>query len=315
MATSLRDIPGPTVPARGDGPIVACGPGRPHHPRHDSRLATPRGPKPRGLNRPQGRIDLFLVVLVLAGIGVVVWLAMAFSGRSPVPTWRPRGIDDGRATTPEAAEDLDTPSPLPPATSCSVPTRRSTASPSSRISNRRPTAPRCGSGPAHLVETETGGAGPRRGRAQDRATVGRLFLGDSTFRWSYVVDSIAPTFGLPTYPRPRPDRRRGDGARHGGGGRGAAVPRRAPRHRRRRVLRRLRLAPTGALEFKAVDEAGNSTTAHVVVPVVYPDSSRAIHVSGAAWANDEPPWRGDGPHRLRPHRHRRASTSRTRPGW
>ena len=44
--------------------------------------------------------------------------------------------------------------------------------------------------------------------------------------------------------------------------------------------------PLGFLEIEAEDLAGNSTTQRIRVPVEYPEI-RAVHVSAAAWADDE----------------------------
>ena len=44
--------------------------------------------------------------------------------------------------------------------------------------------------------------------------------------------------------------------------------------------------PLGFLEIEAEDRAGNTTTQRIRVPVAYPEI-RAVHVSAAAWADDE----------------------------
>jgi hypothetical protein len=43
--------------------------------------------------------------------------------------------------------------------------------------------------------------------------------------------------------------------------------------------------PAGPITLEAVDEAGNRTTAQVVIPVTYP-GLRGVHVSAAAWSNE-----------------------------
>lgn len=287
MATSLRDIPGANRARkrrRADRGLWA--PARP-----TTLDMTPGSlrlgrAKPRGFLRPPGQIDLFLVVLVLAGIGVVVWLVMAFWGATRVDV-EVTGIDDGRALTPDAAEDLDIAITL--ASSDELFRADLKVDGVAVLEDLEPEADGATVRirPAQLVETELVAQALAEGEHKIELSVGRLFLPDSTFRWSYVVDSIAPTLELPASLDPVPIadavtvrgtvedgvelRFRGEPVDTDDGE--FSVDFDSP--------------PTGALEFKAVDEAGNSTIAHVVVPVIYPDSSRAIHVSGAAWTNDE----------------------------
>ena len=223
---------------------------------------------------------------MLAGIGVVVWLAMAFWGVTRVDV-EATGIDDGRAVTPDAAEDLDIAITLASSDELFRADLKVDGVPVLEDLEPEADGATVRIRPAQLVETELVEQALAEGEHKIELSVGRLFLGDATFRWSYVVDSIAPTLGLPTSLDPVPIA-------------GAVT---VPGTVEDGVELRFRgepldtddgefsvdfdSPPTGALEFKAVDEAGNSTTAHVVVPVVYPDRSRAIHVSGAAWANDE----------------------------
>jgi hypothetical protein len=287
MATSLRDIPGANrarKKKRAERGLWA--PSRP-----TTLDMTPGGlrlgrPRPPRFLRSPGQIDLFLVVLVLAALGVAIWLATAFWGATRVHV-DTAGIDDGRALTPEAASALDIKITL--ASSDELFRSNLTVDGVPLLEDLKPE----GDGatvrirPAELVEQELVDQALAEGEHKIELSVGRMFLGDSKFSWSYVVDSIAPVLELPTSLEPVPIadavtvrgtveegadlQFRGEPLDTDGGE--FAVDFDAP--------------PTGALEFKAVDEAGNSTTAHVVVPVVYPDSSRAIHVSGAAWANDE----------------------------
>jgi len=287
MVTSLRDIPGATR-ARNRRPADR---GLWARSRPTTLDMTPgslrlRRPKPRGFHRPTGRIDLFLVVLVLAGIGVVGWLAMAFWGVTRVDV-EATGIDDGRALTPAAAEELDIAITLASSDELFRADLKVDGVPVLEDLEPEANGATVRIRPAQLVETELVEQALAEGEHKIELSVGRLFLGDATFRWRYVVDSIAPALELPTSLDPVPIadavtvrgtveegvelRFRGEPVDVGDGE--FAVDFSSP--------------PTGALEFKAVDEAGNSTTALVVVPVVYPDTSKAVHVTAAAWANDE----------------------------
>ncbi len=287
MATSLRDIPGAN-PARKRG-RASRGLWTP--PRSNTldfrtpslrlnRLKPPRFPK------WPGQIDVFLVVLVLAGLGVAVWLATAFWGATRVDV-ATAGLDDGRALTPVAAGELDIAITLD--SSDALFRADLTVDGVPLLEDLEPEADGATVRirPAQLVETELVEQALAEGEHKIELSVSRMFLGESRFSWSYVVDSIAPTLELPPTLEPVPIadsvtvrgtveedvdlRLRGDAIDVDDGRFSVDFDR----------------PPTGALAFTAVDEAGNSTTAHVVVPVEYPDSSRAIHVSGAAWANDE----------------------------
>ena len=141
--------------------------------------------------------------------------------------------------------------------------------------------------PAELVETELVEQALAEGDHRIELSVGRMFLPDATFRWTYVVDSIAPTLDVPaSLPPVRIDEpvtieggveddvelRLDDRPIENDGGT-FAVDFDTP--------------PTGSLAFEAIDEAGNRTLKHVVVPVAYPDAFRGVHVSATAWADDE----------------------------
>ena len=141
--------------------------------------------------------------------------------------------------------------------------------------------------PAELVESELVEQALAEGEHRIELSVGRMFLPDATFSWTYVVDSIAPTLDVPaSLPPVRIDEpvtieggveedvelRLDDRPIENDDG-SFAVDFDTP--------------PTGSLAFEAIDEAGNRTLKHVVVPVAYPDAFRGVHVSAAAWADDE----------------------------
>jgi hypothetical protein len=197
------------------------------------------------------------------------------------------GIDDGRALTPEHAEELDIRLSLASSDELFRSELKVDGVPLMEELEPEADGRTLRIRPAELVESELVEQALAEGEHEIQLSVGRMFLGDSTFTWTYVVDSIAPALDLPTHLDPVPIDQpvtvegtveEGVELTHGGevlevdDGR-FAVDFGTP--------------PTGGLAFTAVDEAGNTTSARVVVPVVYPDSSRAVHVSGAAWGNDE----------------------------
>lgn len=287
MATSLRDIPGAKrARQRRKAERSLWAPPRP-----TTLDLTPGGLKlnrtPRRFsNRPARQLDLFLILLVVGAVAVAVWIFMAFwnATRVHVDT---AGIDDGRALTPEAAEELDIRITLEE--SDQLFRADLTVDGVPLLEDLEPEADgrTIRIRPAQLVESELVEQALAEGEHVIELAVGRVFLGDSTFRWRYVVDSIAPTLELPRSLDPVPI----DEAVtvRGTVEEGAEV-----RYRGERLDTddgefevEFGTPPTGALRFEAVDEAGNTTKAQVVVPVQYPEGSRAVHVSGAAWANDE----------------------------
>lgn len=287
MATSLRDIPGANrarkksragrglwAPARRT--TIDMTPG-------GLRLGRPRSPR---FLRAPAQIDLFLIVLVLAGLAVAIWLATAFWSATRVDVTA-TGIDDGRALTPDVASELDIKITLD--SSDELFRSNLTVDGVPLLEDLEPEADGATVRirPAELVEQELVEQALAEGEHKIELSVGRMFLGDSTFSWSYVVDSIAPKLELPPSLDPVPI---ADAVTvHGTVEEGAELRFRGEALDTDDGEFAVDFAspPSGALEFKAVDEAGNSTTAHVVVPVIYPDSSKAIHVSGAAWSNDE----------------------------
>lgn len=293
MATSLRDIPGANrarKPRRSERGLWAPSrstkldltPG-------SLRLSRPKARRSRGPGGPRRaarQIDVFLIVLVLGALGVVAWLAMAFWGATRVEV-AATGIEDGRALTPDAAEELDVAIALE--STDELYRAELTVDGVPLLEDIEPEADgrTVRIRPADLVATELVEGALSEGEHKIELSVGRMFLGDSTFTWRYVVDSVAPALELPPSLDP--------------------VPIADPVTVRGTVEEGVDLTfrdepvdvddgefavdfdrpPSGALRFTAVDEAGNRTVANVVVPVIYPDTSRAVHVSGAAWANDE----------------------------
>ncbi len=287
MATSLKDIPGANrARKRRRSERGLWNPSRP------TKLDLTPGslrlsrPKQRGSRRPTRQLDLFLVVLVLGAVGVVAWLAVALWGATRVDVMA-TGIDDGRALTPEAAAQLDIRIALDSSDELFRADLKLDGIPLLDQIEPEPGGSSVRIQPAALVESDVVAQALAEGEHKIELSVGRMFLGDSTFTWRYVVDSLRPTLGLPASldPVPITDPVTVQGTVEEG------------------VELRFRdedvpvddghfavdfdTPPTGALEFTAVDEAGNTTIARVVVPVIYPDQSRAIHVSGAAWSNAE----------------------------
>ena len=288
MATSLRDIPGANrARKRRRAERGLWAPARP-----TTLDLTPGGLRlertktPRRYNRPGRQVDIFLILLVVGAIAVAVWILSAFWSATRVHV-DSAGIDDGRALTPEAAEELDIRITLN-----SVDDLYRSDLKVDGVSVLEDLEPESDGRtlrirPAELVETELVEQALAEGEHRIELSVGRMFLGDASFDWSYVVDSIAPKLDVPASLPPVPideavtiegdveegvELRLDDQAIDNDDGR-FAVDFDSP--------------PTGSLLFEAIDEAGNRTAKHVVVPVDYPRTSRAVHVSSAAWADDE----------------------------
>jgi hypothetical protein len=288
MATSLRDIPGAKrARQRRKAERSLWAPPRP-----TTLDLTPGGLKlgpssgRRFTNRPPRQIDLFLIALVIGAIAVGVWIFMAFWSATRVHV-EAQGIDDGRALTPEAAEDLDIRITLDDPDQLFRADLEVDGVPLLEDLEPEADGRTIRIRPAQLVEGELVERALGEGEHTIELAVGRVFLGDSKFRWSYVVDSIAPKLRLPRSLDPVPIDK-------GVTVRGTVEEGADIRYRGEPLDTddgefevEFGTPPTGALRFEAVDEAGNTTKAQVVVPVIYPDDSRAAHVSGAAWANDE----------------------------
>jgi hypothetical protein len=288
MATSLRDIPGANrARHRRKADRALWAPSRP-----TTLDLTPGGLKlnrssPRRFtNRPSRQIDLFLILLVLGAVAVAVWIFLAFWGATRVHV-EAAGIDDGRALMPDAAEELDIRITLDDADQLFRADLTVDGVPLLEDLEPEADGRTIRVRPAQLVESELVEQALAEGEHRIELSVGRMFLGDSTFTWRYVVDSIAPELELPRHLDPVPI--------------DDAVTVRGTVEEGAQILYRgepletddgefsveFGTPPTGALPFEAIDEAGNSTKARVVVPVIYPEKSHGVHVSGAAWANDE----------------------------
>jgi hypothetical protein len=288
MATSLRDIPGAKRARQGrkaERSLWAP-------PRPTTLDLTPGGLKlnrssPRRFsNRPARQVDLFLIALVIGAVAVAVWIFLAFWGATRVHV-EAAGIDDGRALTPEAAEELDIRITLDDNDQLFRADLKVDGVPLLEDLEPEADGRTIRIRPAQLVESELVEQALAEGEHVIELDVGRVFLGDSTFRWRYVVDSIAPRLELPRSLEPVP-------IDEAVTVRGAVEEGAEIRYAGEALDTddgtfevEFGTPPTGALRFEAVDEAGNTTKAQVVVPVIYPEDSRAVHVSGAAWSDDE----------------------------
>lgn len=289
MGSSLRDIPGAQRPNRRNRRKADRGLWMPSRPTKldltpgSLRLGRTRR---RGANRPSRQIDLFLWVLVAAAVAVAAWIGNAFWTATRVDVAM-AGVDDGQSLTPEHAAELDI------ALTFASPDElfRSTLTVDG-VDVTEDLAPQDNTttvqiSPKALVDSELVKHALDEGEHEIKLSVGRLLLGDSQFTWRYSVDSVAPVLDLPgsldPVPIAEPVTVRGsveEGASLAYGGKPLDID-------DGQFEVEFDTPPSGALHFTATDEAGNQTSAQVVVPVIYPETSRAVHVSGAAWANDE----------------------------
>ena len=286
MATSLKDIPGANRarrPKRADRGLWDA-------PRRTTLDMTPSSlrltpPKPRRTsNRRQ--IDFFLIVLVLAAITVAGWLGWSFWNATRVHV-AAAGIDSGQPLTPDDAQALDIALGFESAGQLFRADLTLDGVPLLPALDPDGTATSVHVRPDELVEAGIVEQALAEGEHRIELAVARPFLGDSTFRWTYVVDSLAPKLELPATLDPVPIA--APVTISGAVEKGARLYLDHERIEARgdRFSVDFDTPPTGALAFTAVDEAGNRTTRHVVVPVSYPTGSHAVHVSSAAWANAE----------------------------
>ena len=287
MGSSLRDIPGAQRPSRRRADRGLWLPSRP------TKLDLTPGSlrigraRRRGTNRPSRQFDLFLWALVLGAVGVAAWIGHAFWSATRVDVVM-AGLDNGQALTPDNAAELDI------ALTFASPDElfRGTLTVDGvdvmpHLAPKDDTTTTVQISPKALVDSELVVHALDEGEHEIKLSVGRLLLGDSQFTWRYSVDSVAPTLDLPVrldpVPIAEPVTVRGSVEE------GASLTYAGDELNTDdgRFELEFDTPPAGVLHFTATDEAGNQTSVQVVVPVIYPETSRAVHVSGAAWANDE----------------------------
>lgn len=286
MAPSLSDIPGSNRPRKRlfsgrDRDLWAP-------PRPTSLDLTPGGLRlDRSRTRrfkPRRHIDVGVVLIGAAAAGVIAWLGLSFWSATRVRV-ELGGLVDGTPLVPEAAQLLEITITLPNAddrfraalTIDGVEVLGELEFVGDTLRIR----------PADLVQTELVATALDEGEHDIVLSVGRLFIADAVFRWSYAVDSAPPTLELPATLDPVPidepvtvQGRVEDGANLLLDGKPVDTA-------DGRFLVEFDHPPTGALRFEAIDRAGNRAAATTVVPVQYPASSRGVHVSAAGWGDDE----------------------------
>ncbi len=286
MSPSLRDIPRPPSSRS-----------RLSRRRRDDVFAPLRSPHldltPKGLKldrsrpvgfRPRGGIDWTITLIVVAALGLAGWLGWSFWKSTRVHV-EVDGLVSGTPFQPEAAEQLAVQIRMPDGddrfrSRISVDgvdlTEDVTFEGDTLVIE-----------PAELVADELVEDALDEGEHTIRLSVGRVFLGDSTFEWTYLVDSEPPLLEVPSALDPVPvdqsvtvrGRTEPDAELTLGG--------EPLEHDDGEFSVSFEHPPAGALRFEAVDAAGNRTSAVSSVPIDYPEDTRAVHVSAAAWADDE----------------------------
>jgi hypothetical protein len=286
MARSLRDIPGSNRPRKrfvSNRERDLWAPSRP-----STLDLTPRGLRlERSRSNHFGsrrRLDIGVLLIGSAALGLVLWMGISFWNATRVRV-EMTGLVDGTPFTPDAVTGLTI--------SISVPKDDDrfraavTLDGVDLLEGLDFIGDTLVISPAQLVDEELVESALDEGEHEITLSVGRLFVSDSVFRWSYAVDSLAPSLEVPATLDPVPIgepvtlrghvepeaelRFQGDPLdTHDGA---FAVDFDHP--------------PTGPLHFEAIDRAGNRTDATSVIPVQYPAASRAVHVSAAGWGNDE----------------------------
>ena len=284
MANSLRDIPGANQPRRrfaSNRDVFVP-------PRSTILDLTPRG---LGLERtrrsqftPSRQIDAGRWALTIAVLAVAIWLGTSFWRATRVEASL-SGVTDGAQLTPAAAADLELELAMPSSderfrAAVTVDGVEVTESLEFRGDTLHLS-------PRELVESELVETALDEGPHHIHVSVPRLFIGDAKFRWTYVVDGVAPELHVLRSLDPvaidarvtvtgdvEPDAE-------------LTFQGRPLDHDDGRFSVEFDHPPAGPLRFVATDAAGNRTTATSVVPVVYPTESRGVHVSAAAWGNDE----------------------------
>lgn len=127
----------------------------------------------------------------------------------------------------------------------------------------------------------------REGRHHLDLQVPRPVLDDARLRWDFTVDGKAPVLFVPPTTKPVAIDAAADvtgyvepGAKLTAGGDRVKVAKNG------NFTLHYDRSPTGPIILQAVDRAGNASLASVVVPVRYP-ALRGVHVTAAAWSNDQ----------------------------
>src|SRR3546814_9443615 len=159
---------------------------------------TPRGMRLERTRRssfgPSRQLDIGRWVLGLAILAVVVWLGTAF-GRATRIDADLAGLDSGAVLTPAAARDLDLELVMPSSGERFRATVRVDDVVISEDLEFEGDTLRLR--PAELVESELVESALSEGEHAIEVAVPRLFLADSTFRWTYEVDSVALRLDVP----------------------------------------------------------------------------------------------------------------------
>jgi hypothetical protein len=241
----------------------------------DPRLGLDRGPRKRRLFRERRRPDLFLIVLVLAALGLMGYLAEAAWSANQLQL-RLAGVVDGTHLTPAAATDIELRVEVEPADRLAVARvwadGRDVTEEVSRSDEAIVWRP-----PEELGE----------GHHELVVEVPHPLLGTSRATRSFTVDGTAPVLEVPPQLDPvaidQPVTVEGrvdpeavllvDGERVDLDDEG-------------RFSLAYEVPPAAPLALAAMDPGGNVATGEVFVPVHHP-GMRAVHVSAAGWAHDE----------------------------
>lgn len=234
------------------------------------------------LLRPRRPVDLGLLVIGLAAVGLVAWMGYSFWSATRVRV-EVAGLVDRTPFTPDDASRLDIKIRVPGTDDrfraaldldgVDLLDRLDFDGDTLRIQ------------PANLVASKLVQGALDEGEHQITLRVGRLFLSDAVFRWRYDVDSVAPmlrvraTFDPVPIDKPVTVRGRVEA---GAALRVDGAPLDA---RDGRFAITFDHPPTAPIRFEATDRAGNQTAAESIVPVAYRASSRGVHVTAAAWAS------------------------------
>lgn len=285
MARSLRDIPGSNPkrrrPTRRERDLWA--PSR--SPNVD--LTPPALRLDRNRHRtfaPRRKIDVGALLIAGSALGLLAWMGTSFWKATRVEV-EVAGFVDGAPLQPDAAEDLEIAVTMPKGDD------RFRAGLQldgvELLDDLEFDGDTLALVPRALVTDEVVPGALAEGEHELVLRVGRLFLPDSEFRWTYVVDGTPPELSIPATIDPVPIEDEvtvageiEEGAELLLGGEPVDVD-------DGRFAVSFEHPPTGALRFQAVDAAGNRTDKETVVPVAYPEATRAVHVSAIGWANDE----------------------------
>lgn len=237
------------------------------------RLERDRGARRSGLLGRLRRVDYGAIFAGVLGIGTLLLVVVLVYRGTRVEVTQ-TGLEDGAVLNALDIAALDV--------QIELPSPEDATSAELRFDGHRVEEPTIEQSVIHWRPPE----GLEEGEHSLSLSVDRVLLTDARFHWDFTLDVTPPTIEAPPVAEPVAIDQEASvagtveqGASLVAGGRDIDVDADG------RFTVAFERPPPGPVVLEAIDEAGNRTTASVVIPVTLP-SMRAVHVTAAAWSSD-----------------------------